>query len=329
VRVRSRFRGSKKPTEDAAAPSAAAPPTDTDDRPPVLDLLLRPSPRRIRTRYDVAPDYRFTTYADQQSLFMDQQTYALIPNTEVWQGETLLMRINSLGCKGDDLDPGKPVVAFFGDSTTMGVGMDSWPAHVELPGLAVLNAGIEGAEMARVAERFEALRDRVELRCAVVYVGWHNLIYNDCGESYWESQLARFCGDHATVFCTIATSLHRDVRVRGFEPLRNENEAASADVDYYTFWANLEPASTLAPLLDGIDRFNAFLPGFAERAGAFVLDLASFVAPARYEDSPRDFFDACHLRVPAYPKVGAFATDRLAEILAVRAPTLGGGPPSG
>jgi hypothetical protein len=59
----------------------------------------------------------FRGYADWQSLFMDMQSAWLIPNTEIWSGPDLVLKINALGCKGPELEPGLPVIAFFGVKT--------------------------------------------------------------------------------------------------------------------------------------------------------------------------------------------------------------------
>lgn len=290
-----------------------------------VDVLMR-EPRgrgRITTTHFVPGDHVFSSYEEVQSLYRDVETGWLIPNTIVDQDGTLVMRVNALGCKGDDIDPGLPVVAFFGASETMGVTggkggvpADSYVAHVDLPGYAVLNAAIEGANLAGIVGQYERLVGRVPLVCAVVYGGWHNLIYNETDEDYWAAQLARFLdGDHLTVYCTIGSSLTEDFLTRGFEPLRNEAPGADLNSDYFNFWGALDPAETIPRLLPQLERYNTFVRRFAAEHGAHILDFSSFLRPSTYEDAPRDFFDVCHLRPRAYAKVAAYAASVLADIL--------------
>src|SRR5438552_207952 len=61
---------------------------------------------------------RFAEYADFQINYLNYRTGELIPSTELWIGDLLTMRINSLGCKGEELDPALGVIGVFGDSAT-------------------------------------------------------------------------------------------------------------------------------------------------------------------------------------------------------------------
>jgi hypothetical protein len=262
----------------------------------------------------VAEGTTFPSFADYQALYLDQSTGRLIPNTEIWSRGALEMRINALGCKGADLVSGRPVIACFGDSTTFCVGADSWPAHVDVPGYQVLNAGIEGADMEWVAAWYDELRDAVPFAAVVVYLGWHNLIYNRTDEAYWHEHLERYLGDHLTAYCTIGTPLTEAFRERGIEPLLNRGPT-SASAEYFNFWADLDPAERLIPLLDAIGRYDRFVRDFARHNDAVLIDLHEFLRPQRYEDAPRDFFDVCHLRTDSYAKVGRFVGEELARSL--------------
>lgn len=283
------------------------------------------------TRIDIPPGYAFASYAERQKLYLDGPNGDLIPNTELWEGDVLQMRVNALGCKGENVVPGLPAIVCFGDSTTMGHCFvpDSWPAHVTVPGYSVLNAAVEGFDMELAATRFERFRTRVDLAAAVVYVGWHNIVYNRTDEEYWEEQLSRFLGDHVTAYCTIATCLTEEFRTRGILPLLNTapgadlaaaSQAASLDLDYFNFWMDLDPAEWLEPILDGIDRYNGFVRRFCSERRAALIDLHGLLEPARWEDAPADFYDVCHLRPRAYDKVGACVSGVLAGLLPSQEP---------
>lgn len=275
------------------------------------------------TRIEVDPGYAFSGYAERQKLYFDHSRGALIPGIEIWEAGELQLRVNRFGCKGDELEPSMPVIGFFGDSTTMGHAFtpDSWPTHVDVAGYAVLNAGVEGLDMERVAGRYEVLAQELSLAGAVVYVGWHNLVYNRTDETYWEEQLVRFLGSHVTAYCTLASCLIEEARARGFAALLNTApvaggvgaaaEAASLDTDYFNFWMDMDPDEYLGPILDGIERYNSFLRDFAERRGALLIDLRAALLPGSYEAMAQDFYDVCHIRPRAYAKVGRYVGDVL------------------
>ncbi|MCE9592509.1 MAG: hypothetical protein K8S99_18535 [Planctomycetes bacterium] len=273
----------------------------------------------------------FHGYADWQSLFMDMQTGWLIPDTEIWSGPDLVLRINALGCKGPELEPDLPVIACFGDSVTMGIsqGMDSWPARIDVPGCQPLNAAIEGHNMARAVERYRQIAARTDLAAAVFYTGWHNIIYGEHSESHWRTMLDTVRGPHVTAFCTLATCLLEECRTRGVGPLLNsdvdrtgfanyfEYNRESYDKRYFNFWCNEEPSTeNIGRILDGVTRFNTFLDGYCRERGAILIDAARFLRPACYDDIPRDFFDVCHFRPAAYKRVGAFVTQAIADAVA-------------
>ena len=281
---------------------------------------------RIQATYVVDGDYGFSSFAEMQLLYRDRSN-GLVPCTKIVQDGVTLLRINSLGCKGPEIDPSLPAVAFFGDSATMGAAgdttngdADSWPEHVDLPGYAILNAAAEGANLETIVPRYEQIRARVPLVCAVVYAGWHNIVYNKRDEKYWESRLTRFLSDdHLTAFCNLATCLTPEFATRGVGPLLDERPGSTVNDTYFNFWGDLDPATWIPRLEEHIPRYNAFLADFCSRHERPLIDLHSLLAPTRYEDAPVDFFDICHPRPRAYPKIGAFVTEELGPHL-LRAP---------
>jgi hypothetical protein len=269
----------------------------------------------VRRRIAIEPNAKFRSYVDYQALYMDQEAGRLIPNTEVWRGSTLEVRINALGCKGPDVDLARPQIAFFGDSTTMGIANDAWAFHVAVDGYGILNAGIEGMNMARIADRYEELARQAPLAAAVACAGWHNLVYNESTEEHWEQQLSRFLTAPIAAFWTLPTCLTEDHRRRGVASLINTADGAEFDGDYFNFWVDMDAADTLVPLLDAIGRYNAFIVDFCRRHDAVLVDVHELLRPTSYETSTRDFFDVCHLRPRAYQQVGAFVGDVLRDVL--------------
>lgn len=305
--------------------------------PPYVEMMLGArSAGRAASTLRIDPDYPFRTYEERRALYTDFLTGFLLPRTTIWTGDHLMIEVNSLGCRGGELAPGKPVVTFFGDSTTLGVlgtaeglGSDSWTEQVDLPGYAILNAGVEGLEMGNVGRRYRALRERVPLVCAVFYTGWHNLIYNQRTPEYWESCLAGYLSDqHTTVLCTLPTPLLPEMRERGIDDLENERPGAQITDDYFHFWGDWDPGRWLGELIDAHARYNAHVADFCSRTGTPLIDLEAHFRPSRFEDATREFFDVCHLRPRAYPRLAAYLSQELARILPDVPPVLAWQPPA-
>lgn len=299
--------------------------------PPFLELTLRArSTGKAECTLRIDADYVFASYAERRALYTDFTTGFLLPRTSIYSGDDLMIRVNSLGCRGEELEPNRPVIAFFGDSTTLGVmgtaaGLagESWTEHVDLPGYAVLNAGVEGLQMDSVARRYESLRPRVPLACAVFYTGWHNLIYNRRTPDYWEESLRSYLSPaHTTAICTLPSPLLPEMRQRGIVPLVNENPSASISDDYFNFWGEWEPERWLVELLDAYEQFNAHVVDFCRRTETPLVDLRGLMYPDDYEHATRDFFDVCHVRPRVYPKVGSFVADELRRILPATPPSV-------
>jgi hypothetical protein len=292
--------------------------------PPYVDLMLRArSAGRVETTMRIDGDYVFSTYEERRALYTDFLTGFLVPRTTIWSGDHLVIDVNALGCRGPEPTPGLPAVAFLGDSTTLGVmgtegGIrgESWTEHVDLPGYAVLNAGVEGLQMHDARRRYELLRERVPLACAVFYTGWHNLIYNPRTPDYWEECLQSYRSpEHATVVCTLPSALLPEMRSRGIAELVDERPEASIADDYFHFWRGWDPDEWLPELLDALERFNAHVVDFCARTATPLLDLARLLRPPAYERASEDFFDVCHFRPRAYPKVAAHVSAALRELL--------------
>lgn len=301
--------------------------------PPYVEQMLSArSAGRAASTLRIDRDYVFRTYEERRALYTDFLTGFLLPRTTIWSGDDLMIEVNALGCRGPELEPDRPVVAFFGDSTTLGVmgtanGLKgaSWTERVELPGYAVLNAGVEGLQMGDVDRRYRELRRRAPIVCSVFYTGWHNLIYNVRTPEYWEACLESYRADtDTTVICTLPTPLLPEMRSRGIEELENERPDASITDDYFHFWGDWDRHVWLVELIDAHERFNAHVRDFCARTNTPLIDLDGFLRPERYDEATRDFFDVCHLRPRTYPRVARFISDELTTILPQTPPSVNG-----
>jgi hypothetical protein len=301
--------------------------------PPQIELMLGARSRGLAASVlRVDPDYVFGSYRERRALYTDFLTGFLLPRTTIWSGDALMIETNSLGCRGDEIETGKPVVGCFGDSTTLGVigtadGLtgDSWPAHFDLPGYAVLNAGVEGIDMGHLGRLYRSLRDRAPLACAIFYTGWHNLIYGRRTPEYWTECLESYLSDSCTtVLCTLPSPLLPEMRTRGIEELENERPGADITDMYFQFWGDMDSARWLVELIDKHEQFNAHVRDFCARTATPLIDLHALLRPPTYEEATRDFFDVCHLRPRAYPKLAAFVSEELRTILPDTPPAVSG-----
>lgn len=299
--------------------------------PPFLQMtLLARSAGMAESVLRLDADYVFASYAERRALYTDFLTGFLLPRTTIWSGDHLLIRTNSLGCRGEEVGTDKPVIAFFGDSTTLGVmgttgGLQgsTWTDHVDVPAYAVLNAGVEGLQMASVTRRYESIRDAVPLVCAVFYTGWHNLIYNERTPEYWERALQSYLSpDHLTVVCTLPSPLLPEMRRRGITVLIDEDPAATIADQYFNFWGEWDPDRWLVETIDAHERFNDHVIDFCRRTGTPLIDLRGFMYPDDYETATRDFFDICHFRPGVYAHVGKFMSEELRRIVPETPPAL-------
>lgn len=263
------------------------------------------APRRIQLPAGV----RFDDYTDYQGNYMNYRTGWLIPNTEIWIGGELAMRINTLGCKGPDLTPGVPVIGVFGDSTSFGAGLDSWAAHIQVPGYQPLNCAVEGHDLTRHCERYLQLRQTVDIAAVVVGGSWHNLVYNRTDAEFWTSGIDAFGDDRPVAVCTLSTALVPACRERGLDATiaitySNNNRFVS-----WGSWPTT-PEKT-RDLCDGVMRYNNFVRAYCERSGRILIDLYEAYRPASYEQMGEQFMDPAHQRPSLYPALGRTASSAL------------------
>ena len=270
----------------------------------VESVRLAAGPGGIRRQIVVRSTAPFNVF---QRNYLDSAGWP-IPNTEIRQADgALLLHLNSLGCRGPE--PSGPTLAVFGSSETFGMGgTSSWPERIAFDGVGVLNAAMEGYPLSRMLARYRYLQKTgVDLVGVLVCAGWHNLIYNENTEPYWEKMLAQFL-DPARVnaFATIATALTPECRERGLDAILARGD--------FVFWGNQQPTKdAIARLLDQIAAYNDLVQRFCRRNGAVLVDLHAAMLPRCYEDIPADFFDINHFRIAAYDKLAKVADAALGE----------------
>jgi hypothetical protein len=243
------------------------------------------------------PD-RVYHFGDYQLNYLDYRTRRLIPSTRIYQEGELFYRTNNLGCVGEDLEPGVPVVAFFGDSCTHGYKGRSFAEQVAINGCQPLNAGVEGLTLPWIVDRFEELKAQVPMAGAVVHSGWHNIFYNERTEDFWAQQLDRLSGPPVIAHYRLTADINEDAIREGFA-------RAFAERPDYQPWAGVDYADPAdrRRAADEIARFNHFIEGYCRERGRVLIDLDPVMLPATYDDLGRAFLDFIHPSPDAYPAI--------------------------
>jgi hypothetical protein len=133
----------------------------------------------------------------------------LIYSTDVYIGDRLVYRTNAIACRGEDLEPGRPVVGVFGDDWVHGDLSGSFVDQIQIGSCRVLNAGIEALPLQSAIDRLNELSRTAPLVAAVFAPPRRELIpevnrvthqLEGDWETGWEQALDRIQGPPITVF---------------------------------------------------------------------------------------------------------------------------------
>jgi hypothetical protein len=261
---------------------------------------------------------RFADFADFQINYLNYRTGNLIPNTELWIGDELKVRINSLACKGEELDPDLGVIGVFGDSAVFGSETDAWPFHLAIPGYQALLTAVEGHDFKRMYERLQELQGKVRFDTVVVAGSWHNLAYNRHDEVYWNEMFDAFCAKgHKTALCTLPAGIDEDACERGIDHWIASG-AKGLDFAPWGWWPT--SAEKTREIYTGLLRYNACVRRYCKAFGTILIDLFEAYRPADAEELASGYFDPCHPRPAIYPILAAVARKALEPRLPRRDP---------
>jgi hypothetical protein len=195
---------------------------------------------RLPESWDNAP-------RDVQVNYYNYLAKRLIHSTDIYIGDRLAYRTNAIACRGDDLQPGEPVVAVVGDDLVHGDLSGSFVDQIVIAGCRVLNGGVENLPLADAIARLNELSEKAPLVAGVLAPPRRGLIpevnrvtkqYEGDWEAEWEQQFARLRRLPVMAFLT---------RGRGAAPLEGEEA---------------EPV---------LERFERFLQAWCARKGATLL----------------------------------------------------------
>jgi hypothetical protein len=105
---------------------------------------------------------------DVQVNYYNYLSKRLIYSTDIYIGERLVYRTNAIACRGDDLQPGQPVIGVFGDDVVHGDLGGSFVDDIRIGPCRTLNAGIENLPLRGAVDRLNELTEAVPMIAAVL-----------------------------------------------------------------------------------------------------------------------------------------------------------------
>jgi hypothetical protein len=265
--------------------------------------MFKPRPHRI---VRLTRDYPYLDYARFQLNFLDPVRREILPSTRVYQGPELIFESNALGCKGPELEDGRPIVGVFGDSTVQGGGAQAgYPGHVWIGGAQPLNGGVEGSTLSQTVDRFLKIQAQAPMICVALHTGWHDLVYGDNTEDDWRQQLDRVQGPPVIAHFRLVSDFHPEALAKGYDRFFKE--------DVYWRWQDglFNQPEHLAAFAAAQDRFNTFIEAYCMEQGRVLIDLDPVLQPRSYENIAENFLDLIHPRQETYPRLGQAVADQL------------------
>jgi hypothetical protein len=251
----------------------------------------------------MSADYDFGDYTGLQLNFVDPIRRRIIPATRVFLGDRLIFESNSLGCKGQELQPGRPIIGVFGDSIVQGSGLESFVEHIRIGPCQPLNGGVEGSLLNNTVDRVLEIQAKAPMTCVLVHSGWHNLVYGEASEAFWTEQLDRIQGPPVIGHFRLVADYHPDVLDAGYEGFLRD--------DYFS-WANMPlTRDSIVDFKAHLDRFNDFIAVYCADRGRVLIDLEPVLAPPALHHVSVNFMDLIHPRAQSYEMIGAAISQQI------------------
>jgi hypothetical protein len=227
--------------------------------------------------------------------------------------------------RGPEPDPERKLIVVWGDSVVFGIFGDTWINLLDrvLEGRQVLNGGLEGDLCDNVVARAQRMNKRLRIDCNVLMPGWHPmrifettdgkvLTTGNDGVEEWLADAARSL--RGCILCTAPTALNERVLDEGFQA------AAESPCAYgpFQFWNEQKMTRVVGRrIYDSICERNDIVRRVAVREGSPLLDWAALMDSSSLADFREDFFDPCHPRLQAYPKIARIWEAGLRNILQI------------
>lgn len=234
-----------------------------------------------------------------QLLYMNETRTGLKPNVAVYRGSggdaEFLFEINSDGFKGGEIDRSRKLAAVWGDSVVWGE-REGWVAGLNqlFPEYHFINGGIQGDPLENIAARAIEANCRMEISVNIIYPGWHSRRRPSSVRETLDRMIDLVPN---AVLCTVFTSLNRKFIARDM------SHVFAAESPFYFFGNWPYSPEAAKKIYSEITAQNDIVREVARERGAACLDLFERFYNEDMNEFKRDFYDVCHLRISAFPKV--------------------------
>lgn len=249
-----------------------------------------------------------------QSFYIKDRRIGLTPNLVVVKAGRKWFETNSWGLKGPEPEPGKKLVAIWGDSVVFGIGSPTWVDLINehFEHYQFLNGAIEGSTVDHIIERAIRVNQEHAIDVNVLFPGWHPSSpvgsVNTTIEKVLTEGLEKIPN---CILSTVPTALNEHILDADLAPFH----AIADPLVKFNGWAgNLSPA-TMRSLYERLLERNAIIRRVAQEREIPLFDWFAAMRTTSLEDFHKDFFDPAHPRPQSYAKIAQIWAEGLRPYL--------------
>ena len=249
-----------------------------------------------------------------QSYYLDRESKRMKPNVVLIQPPEMdvIFSTNGHGFKGAEIDFSKKLVAIWGDSVVFGV-KGGWVEGIAryFSAYQFLNGGLEGDTPDNICARAIEKNRELNISYNIIFPGWHDITDPEKTYHLLHKVLSNVPGG---ILCTVPTSLNEKIvekDLRSFFTPKDHSTETS-----YLFWGNIEYSIKNAKVLfTRLLHRNKVVHMVAQERNVPIVDLYSYFHTNSEETLRKDFFDAGHPRISAFPKFQRVFYEELKDVL--------------
>jgi lysophospholipase L1-like esterase len=257
-------------------------------------------------------------HATMQSFYIKDRRIGLTPNLVVVLAGRKWFETNSWGMRSPEPEPGKKLVAIWGDSVVFGIGSPTW---VDLLGEhfqqhQFLNGGIEGSEVDHIVERAIRINQEHKIDVNVLFPGWHPSgpvgSVNTTIEKVLREGVEKIPN---CILSTVPTALNEQILDTDLTPYRATADATSESLGKFRGWGRDLSPSTMKSVYERLLERNAIIRRVAQEREIPLFDWFAAMRTTSLEDFHKDFYDILHPRQKSYAKIAQIWAEGLRPYL--------------
>jgi len=249
-----------------------------------------------------------------QSFYIKDRRIGLTPNLVIVRAGRKWFETNSWGLKGAEPEPGKKLVAIWGDSVVFGIGSPTWVDMIgqHFAQYQFLNGGIEGAPVDDIVERAIRVNQEHPIDVNVLFPGWHPSSPVGSVNTTIEKVLREGVEKIPNcILSTVPTALNEQILDTDLTPYHT---IADPLVKFHGFAGNLSP-STMRSVYGRLLERNTIIRRVAQEREIPLFDWFAAMRTTSLEDFHKDFYDILHPRPKSYAKIAQIWAEGLRPYL--------------